>query len=127
LKSQGKASKSPEVHAYYDRDEEGFICGFEETEKASKACSYVYEAPEIVEHLEKVHDINPDEQIINGWNSRFQREYERALKEVSATKEMFKEDKDLKAITYYRCGCVTKFYDDCTKHNYCLEHAPEVD
>jgi len=65
-----------DVHAKYDKEEKGFQCNIGE----SKACKeYVYGPIEIVEHLREEHDIDPDDQVIDGWTGKHQRAWEKYL------------------------------------------------
>lgn len=65
-----------DVHAKYDKEEKGFECKIGE----SKACKdYVYDPIEIVEHLRDEHDIDPDDQIIDGWTYKHQRAWKKYL------------------------------------------------
>jgi len=67
-KIHDKRLHSVGVHAYYIPEKKGFKCGFAETEYGSKDCGeLIYSPAEIVEHLERVHSIKREEQIIKGW------------------------------------------------------------
>jgi len=69
-----KIKNAVSPHAYYDKDEDAFRCNFAGTKFGSKDCEdYVYDAVKIVEHLYKIHDIEPDDQKIEGWTDEHEK------------------------------------------------------
>jgi len=73
-----------EVHAHWDDDEEGFLCDMGTSSR--KGCDLVYEADEIVEHLEKVHKLDEDDMVIEGWTKKHDRILARARKKAKKKK-----------------------------------------
>ncbi|MGQ9461027.1 MAG: hypothetical protein ACUVRA_07345 [Candidatus Bathyarchaeaceae archaeon] len=60
------------VHAVFDEGEKGFFCRMGDEKHNTE---WVYSAGEIVEHLRDEHDIDPNDQIIEGWNDDFEKEW----------------------------------------------------
>jgi hypothetical protein len=57
-------------HAKYDEKEKGFLC------LMCKKQDLVYNVGEIVQHLMEKHDIDWDDQIIDGWTDKFEKQAE---------------------------------------------------
>lgn len=68
--------KLKDSHAVFDKEEGGFHCQM----GSRKHNSLVYEVGEINQHLEGEHDIPFDEQIIDGWNDKFEKQARKYLK-----------------------------------------------
>jgi len=60
-----------DVCAEYDKKEKGFLC------LMCKKQDFVYDGIEIVEHLRDNHNIDPDDQIANGWTDKHERVWRR--------------------------------------------------
>lgn len=69
-----------ESHAYWSRSEKGFLCL---VGKEKECTEYVYDTIEIVEHLRDEHGIDPDDQIIKGWNDEHQMIWEKHIAKKS--------------------------------------------
>jgi len=84
-----------EPDAIYNSDKEGFVCNYE-------GCSegLFYEAIEIVEHIQKKHGVEPDEQIIEGWTDADEKAWKKALKQKARKKNKRKggQEKPIKRI-----------------------------
>lgn len=62
------------IHAYWDKEEKSFYC----LVGKEKACAdFVYNPEEIVEHLQTLHHISPDNQIIKGWTDEHEKAWEK--------------------------------------------------
>lgn len=69
-----KRKEEEEYHARWNREEKGFECNVGKT----KACKdYVYNNIDIVEHLQEEHDIDPDDQDIDGWTDDDEQAWEK--------------------------------------------------
>jgi len=70
------------AHAGYDELKNSFVCLMGD----EKHKSTLYEAIEIVKHLRDEHGINPEDQIIDGWTRKFQRQWKEYEGKVGKTK-----------------------------------------
>jgi len=74
---EGKSAKSVGAEeafdAHFDEKADGFLCNYCGTKT-------VYGAPQIATHLLVKHKINPDDQHIDGWNDKYEKEYRASLK-----------------------------------------------
>lgn len=66
--------KKMKVHGRWIGDKKGFECLIRTKAVCSK---YWFNTIEIVEHLRDKHDVNPDDQVIEGWTDRHTREWEK--------------------------------------------------
>jgi len=62
-----------EAHAEYGEDQKGFFCLIGD----EKHKSILYNVVEIIEHLRDEHHIHPNDQIIDGWTPKFQRQWKK--------------------------------------------------
>jgi len=67
-------------HAYWDKTDRSFYC-------VNDDCTDPFDTIEIVKHLEKKHEIKPEDQIIEGWTDKHEKKWEKYKLKNSRTRE----------------------------------------
>ncbi len=88
-----EATSDEEFSAFYEAKGKGFGCTVCKTERAR---ALRFSAPRIVEHLAVVHKIKPDDQTIDGWNAKRNKEYMKSEQYVKLEKPSKKPTKTKK-------------------------------
>lgn len=97
-----------EWDAFYDNKEKGFVCNL-----SKRHYDTIYDTIEIVEHLRDEHDIDPDDQRIDGWTDKDQSLWDRASEKKPSRRILSKKMNEL--LEQMESGEVKELLSECFK------------